>query len=138
MNERLSSNEGPEILINPNTNQTFLIYSAGRSKNPNYCLGQLELKPGGDPMNEDDWIKNVQGPVFYRNNLEMAVGVGHASFVKSPDGKEDWVVYHGMKDPFLGWQARTIRAQKYTWDPTTGAPIFPRPGYGPYPIPSGQ
>jgi GH43 family beta-xylosidase len=55
-NDRLSSNEGPQQLVNPVTNQTFLIYSAARSDNRNYCLGQLELV-GDDPMNPSDWRK---------------------------------------------------------------------------------
>ncbi|KAI9727302.1 MAG: hypothetical protein M1828_006921 [Chrysothrix sp. TS-e1954] len=136
-NVRLSSNEGPEQLVNPNTGQNFVIYSAARSDNPNYCLGQLELKAGGDPMNAQDWIKNNDGCVFYQNKIEMASGVGHASFVKSQDGTEDWMVYHGMKDPFLGWNARTIRTQKFTWN-ADGSPNFPRPSYGPFQVPSGQ
>lgn len=50
VNYRLSSNEGPEQLVNPHTGQQFVIYSAARSDNRNYCLGQLELI-GEDPMN---------------------------------------------------------------------------------------
>ena len=88
-------------------------------------------------MNAQDWIKNNDGCVFYQNKIESASGVGHASFVQSRDGKEDWIVYHGMRDPYLGWQARTIRAQKFTWN-ADGSPNFPRPGYGPYPLPGGE
>ncbi|KAJ9659654.1 hypothetical protein H2201_007245 [Coniosporium apollinis] len=123
-------------LINPATGQRFLIYSAARSDNRNYCLGQLELV-GDDPMNPSDWRKNNEGCVFYQDALEHAYGVGHASFVKSPDGTEDWIVYHGMRDPREGWRARTIRAQRFGWG-KDGAPRFPRPGYGPYAVPSGQ
>ncbi|KAL9081566.1 MAG: hypothetical protein Q9159_007258 [Coniocarpon cinnabarinum] len=114
-NVRLSSNEGPEQLISP-TGQHYLIYSAARSDNPNYCLGQLALKPDGDPMNAEDWVKNNEGCVFYQNKREQAYSVGHASFVKSPDGTQDWIVYHGMQNPFLGWNARSIRAQQFTWN----------------------
>ena len=135
-NVRLSSNEGPEQLISP-TGQHYVIYSAARSDNPNYCLGQLALKPEGDPMNAEDWVKNNEGCVFYQNKREQTYGVGHASFVKSPDGTQDWIVYHGMQNPFTGWSARTIRAQQFTWN-EDGSPNFPRPGYGPYQIPSGQ
>lgn len=88
-------------------------------------------------MNPNDWIKS-QYPVFYKNDLVAASGVGHASFVKSPDNTQSFIVYHGMQDPFLGWEARTIRTQQFTWDQMTGAPNFPRPGYGPYPVPAGQ
>lgn len=135
-NDRLSSNEGPQQLTNPHTGQEFVIYSAARSDNRNYCLGQLELI-GEDPMNVMDWRKNNEGCVFYQNALDQAYGVGHASFTKSPDGKEDWIVYHGMRDPTNGWGARTIRTQKFTWN-HDGTPKFPRPGYGPYAVPSGQ
>ncbi|KAF1356457.1 glycosyl hydrolase [Delphinella strobiligena] len=136
INDRLSSNEGPQQLINPATGQNFLIYSAARSDNRNYCLGQLELV-GQDPMNPSDWRKNNEGCVFYQNPMEQAHGVGHASFVKSEDGSEDWIVYHGMRDPTDGWSARTIRTQRFGWN-EDGSPKFPRPGYGPYDVPSGQ
>ncbi|KAF2198380.1 putative xylan 1,4-beta-Xylosidase [Delitschia confertaspora ATCC 74209] len=135
-NERLSSNEGPQQLTNPATGQTFVIYSAARSDNRNYCLGQLELV-GDDPMNPQDWRKYNEGCVFYQNHLEGAYGVGHASFTKSPDGSEDWIVYHGMRNPTNGWSARTIRTQKFGWN-KEGSPKFPRPGYGPYDVPAGQ
>ncbi|ERF73680.1 hypothetical protein EPUS_00933 [Endocarpon pusillum Z07020] len=139
-NNRLSSNEAPQQLTNPhNPNRTYIIYSAARSDNRNYCLGQLELV-GQDPMNVNDWRKTIEGPVFYQNALEEAYGVGHASFTTSPDGRENWMVYHGMSDPLGGWRARTIRAQRFEWgdDEVCGDPSFPRPGYGPYRVPSGQ
>lgn len=136
INDRLSSNEGPQQLTNPETGQQFVIYSAARSDNRNYCLGQLELV-GDDPMNMGSWRKHTEGCVFYQDAAAHAYGVGHASFVKSPNGKEDWIVYHGMIDPSNGWGARTIRTQRFTWNPD-GTPNFPRPGYGPYRVPSGQ
>lgn len=129
-NIRLSSNEAPQQLINPYTSQQFIIYSAARSDNANYCLGQLELV-GTDPMNAQDWVKH-DGCVFYQNKPEQAYGVGHASFTTA--GDENWIVYHGMRDPKNGWDARTIRAQQFDWNPD-GTPKFPRPGYGPYPAP---
>ncbi len=76
-NDRLSSNEGPEQLTSPDGKQ-FIIYSAARSDNRNYCLGQLELV-GEDPMNNQDWRKNNENCVFYQNALQHAYGVGHAS-----------------------------------------------------------
>jgi len=129
-NDQLSTNEGPQQLTNPRTGQTFIIYSAGHSDNRNYCLGQLELV-GDDPMNVQDWRKNNAGCVFYQNPANQTYGVGHASFTTSPDGKDDWIVYHGMLDPANGWGARTIRSQRFGWD-ADGSPRFPRPGYGPF------
>ena len=84
-----------------------------------------------------DWKKNNEGCIFYQNPLESAYGVGHASFTTSPDGSENWIVYHGMSDPTNGWSARNIRAQQFTWS-EDGTPNFPRPGYGPYDAPSGS
>jgi GH43 family beta-xylosidase len=143
INDRLSSNEGPQQLSSPapdpttnKTRRTFLIYSAARSDNRNYCLGQLELV-GTDPMNVNDWCKTTKAPVFYQDAREHAYGVGHASFTTSPDGRESWMVYHGMRDPSNGWKARTIRTQRFGWS-EDGRPVFPRPGYGPYQVPSGQ
>lgn len=135
-NVRMASNEGPEQLVNRATGQQFLVYSAARSDNRNYCLGLLELV-GEDPMVVGDWRKREEGCVFWQNGLEEAFGVGHASFTTSPDGREDWIVYHGMRNPFMGWGARSVRAQRFGWN-GDGTPKFPRPGYGPYAVPSGQ
>lgn len=136
VNVRLSSNEGPQQLTNPTTGQTFVIYSAARSDNRNYCLGQIELV-GDDPMDLASWNKHTEGCVFYQNPDDEAYGVGHASFVPSPDQSQWWIIYHGMRDYLTGWGARTIRTQEFSWG-DDGAPVFPRPGYGPYEIPSGQ
>ncbi|KAI1621947.1 glycosyl hydrolase [Exophiala viscosa] len=136
VNVRLSSNEGPEQLVNPITGQQFIIYSAARSDNRNYCLGQLELV-GDDPMDPSSWQKYTAGCVFYQNPDAEVYGVGHASFTTSPDGTQDWLVYHGMHDYLTGWSARTIRTQQFTWN-SDGTPNFPRPGIGPYAVPSGQ
>ena len=87
-------------------------------------------------MNAADWVKH-DGCSFYQDKAAGAYGVGHASFVASPDGRENWVVYHGMRDPWDGWEGRTIRAQRFGWN-EDGSPKFPRPGYGPYAVPSGQ
>ena len=77
------------------------------------------------------------GCVFAQDKRVNAYGVGHASFVQSADGREDWVVYHGMEDPWNGWSARTVRAQKFGWN-EDGSPSFGRPGYGPFAVPSGE
>ena len=111
VNARLSSNEGSERLTNPITNQIFLIHSAARSDSRNYCLEQLELM-GADSVNAQDRRKNNEGCVFYQNALDKAYGAGHASFT-SPGGTEDWIVYHRMRDPVIGWAAPSIRTQQF-------------------------
>lgn len=140
INVRLSSNEGPQQLTNPATNQTHLIYSAARSDNRNYCLGRLTFVGAGDPLDPASWQKYTPSCVFAENPAEEVYGVGHASFTTSPDGSEHWIVYHGMHDYLQGWSDRTIRAQKFTFDGADGdgLPVFPTPGMGPFPVPSGQ
>ncbi len=109
-------NEGPEVLVNGD--RTFVVYSASGSWTDSYCLGQLTLL-GPDPMDPKAWRKK-EIPVF--SGTAKVISPGHASFTKSPDGTEDWIVYHAAKRPGAGWN-RNVRMQRYTWD-TDGNPVF--------------
>lgn len=135
---RLATNEGPEQLTNPNTNQTFIIYSAARVNTPFYCLGQLELV-GNDPMEYQSWRKTTAGCVFHQNTRAGVYATGHASYTTSPDCSENYLVYHAMTtaDPPANIY-RTVRTQKFDWDQTTGSPNFPLAENGPFPVPAGQ
>lgn len=113
-------NEGPQVLIKDGV--LHIIYSASGANTIYYCLGMLTYT-GGDLLKASSW-KKASKPVFESAN--GVYGPGHASFVKSPDGKEDWIVYHAVisKDDAKNWR-RTIRIQKYTWNGTT--PVFGSP-----------
>jgi GH43 family beta-xylosidase len=52
-------------------------------------------------VNAQDWRKDNEDCIFYQNAFDKAYGVGHASFTMSPNGIEDWIVYHRMRDPRL-------------------------------------
>ncbi len=125
-------NEGPQILRNGG--RVFLIYSASGSWTDDYCLGQLKWT-GGDPMKPSSWVKK-DGPVFSRT--ADVFGPGHASFVKSPDGREDWIVYHAARRKGSGWD-RDVRIQEFAWNadgsPDFGTPVSPGV---PLPVPSGR
>ena len=112
-------NEGPEVL--KNGSQVFIIYSASGSWTDNYCLGQLKLT-GSNPMNPKSWQKK-NTPVF--GSTATVFGPGHASFTKSPDDSEDWIIYHAAKFSGAGWD-RNTRMQPFTWD-TAGDPCFGYP-----------
>lgn len=116
----LAINEGPQIL--KNDGQVFVIYSASESWLPAYNLGQLRLKNASDPMNPQSWVK--KGPVF--KGTDDVYGVGHASFTTSPDGSENWIVYHTKVSPEPGWE-RVIHLQPFTWNenssPDFGTPV---------------
>ena len=119
-------NEGPEVL--KHQGRTFVIYSASFCDTPDYKLGLLELT-GDNPMDANSWNKAEQ-PVFERGN--GVFGPGHNGFFTSPDGTENWLVYHGNNKETDGCSAtRSVRAQpfKYKQD---GTPDFGTP------VPEGQ
>lgn len=129
----LDLQEGPEFLRNGA--HVFIIYSTRESWLKDYRLGQLRLKePNADPMSPESYVKS--GPVFMPT--ETVHGVGHGSFTVSPDGTENWHIYHAKVDTRPGWE-RVIRMQKFTWNPD-GSPDFgvPVPSGQPLPVPSGE
>ena len=111
--------EGPQFIFHKN--DVFIIYSTRESWTPQYRLGQLRLKRNADPMKPESWTKS--GPVFEGN--ESVLGVGHASFTKSPDDKEWWIFYHSKIDKKPGWN-RDLRLQQFYWD-KKGNPVFGEP-----------
>ncbi|MFT3903339.1 MAG: glycoside hydrolase family 43 protein [Niabella sp.] len=118
-------NEGPEVVQNANGN-VFLTYSANGCWSDDYCLGMLSLKQDGDPLNPTHWVKSST-PVFIKNTNGGVFGPGHNGFFKSPDGKEDWIIYHANSLSGQGCgDLRCPRIQKFTWD-ANGAPVFGTP-----------
>jgi GH43 family beta-xylosidase len=116
----VSVNEGPQIL--KRGDRTFLIYSASGCWTDFYALGILDLK-GKNIMKSSSWIKGKQ-PVFKQSPENGVYAPGHNSFFKSPDGTEDWILYHANSKPGQGCGGfRSPRAQKFTWN-TDGAPNF--------------
>jgi GH43 family beta-xylosidase len=123
--------EAPEALIHDG--RVFVVYSAGHSGTPHYSLGMLTLT-GSDVLDPKNWEKSPV-PVFYPYfGPDGAVyNVGHNGFTKSPDGKEDWIVYHGKDwrdNDSNGFHGRKTRLQRFTWN-ADGTPAFG------HPIPSG-
>ncbi len=111
-------NEGPEILRHGN--DIFLTYSASAFETPDYAIGALKLT-GDDPLSPRSWTKLPQ-PLFTQAN--GVSGTGHASFVKSPDGAQDWIVYHARTSDDA---PRDVRIQRFTWNadgtPNLGQPV---------------
>ncbi len=119
-------NEGPEVL--KHNGRTFVIYSASFCDTPDYKLGLLELT-GDNPMDASSWTKADQ-PVFERGN--GVFGPGHNGFFTSPDGSENWLVYHGNNKETDGCSAtRSVRAQPFSYK-ADGTPDFGTP------VPEGQ
>jgi len=115
-------NEGPQALLSPD-NKAFIIYSASYCGTDDYALGQLALKAGGNPLVKADWAKSTQ-PVFSKLPQSNAFGPGHNSFFKSPDGKENWIIYHANSATNQGCaDKRNVRIQKFTFK-VDGSPDF--------------
>ncbi len=130
-------NEGPEILRH--AGMLFLIYSASGCWTDNYALGMLFASARADPMNPASWHK-LPHPVFSQSPAAHAFGTGHNTFFQSPDGKQDWIIYHANPEPGQGCGGhRAPRAQPFTWNPD-GTPDFgtPVPLNQPIAKPSGQ
>ncbi|MDR9856381.1 family 43 glycosylhydrolase [Paenibacillus sp. VCA1] len=64
---------------------------------------------------------------------------GHNSFTTSPDGREDWIVYHALSAPGEDTALRATRIQKFGWKPD-GTPDFGIPVSDEHalPLPSGE
>lgn len=119
-------NEGPVAL--QHDGETFIVYSASACSGPDYKLGILTYT-GGDPLSVDSWVKNPD-PVFQRSDEKEVFGPGHNGFFKSPDGTEDWIVYHANDSASGGCDGgRTTRVQKVNWNedgtPDFGVPVSP-------------
>lgn len=112
-------NEGPQPIINPG-GQLLVVYSGSGYWVDTYCLGLLTLQVNGDPLNPAHWTK-TSTPVFSMNAASGAYGPGHNGFFKSPDGTEDWLIYHARNA--AGGGGRNARIQKFTWN-VDGSPNF--------------
>lgn len=81
---------------------------------------------GGDPLSSSSWVKSPN-PVFQRSDANGVYGPGHNGFFKSPDGTEDWMVYHANSSAGGGCDMnRTTRALKLTRN-ADGTPNFGTP-----------
>jgi GH43 family beta-xylosidase len=117
-------NEGPEIL--QHGEDVFLIYSASGCWTDYYALGLVRAKSGTNLLDPASWSK-AQYPVFSEYPLGAVYGPGHNGFFKSPDGKEDWIIYHANPARNQGCgDKRSPRIQPFTWNPD-GTPDFGRP-----------
>lgn len=128
-------NEGPQFL--QHGKHAFIVYSASGCWTDFYALGLLSFTGKKDLLDAAQWKKNPE-PVFKQSKENSVYAPGHNSFFKSPDGKEDWILYHANSQPGQGCGGhRSPRAQKFTWN-KGGTPNFGEPVKEniPLPVPS--
>ena len=119
----VSVNEGPQFL--QHNNRLFIVYSASGCWTDAYALGLLSFD-GSDLLDSSSWHKSAQ-PVFKASLKNKVYAPGHNSFFKSPDGKQDWTLYHANDKAGEGCgMYRSPRAQQFTWH-KDGTPNFGEP-----------
>ncbi len=117
-------NEGPEALVHGD--RVFVVYSASGCWTDSYALGMVWAGATADLLDPKAWHKIPQ-PVFKAANANGTYAAGHNSFFKSPDGKQDWILYHANPEPGQGCGVfRSPRAQPFTWG-ADGMPDFGTP-----------
>lgn len=117
-------NEAPQFITHGS--KVHLAFSASGCWTDDYKLGLLSANLTADLTVPGNWSKSAS-PVFQKTSTVF--GPGHHSFVKSPDGTEDWIVYHANDGSGQGCaDQRTTRMQKITWNgdtPIFGTPVNP-------------
>ena len=120
--------EGPSTLHR--NGRVFLIYSCSGSWQTTYKLGMLSMADDANPLDPKSWTKHPL-PVFEPN--DHVFGIGHCSFTQTPDGKQDWIIYHAKQSKRDGWADRSVHAQPFTWSPD-GLPYFGAPAMPDHPV----
>ncbi len=120
-------NEGPEFLRqSADSQKLFIIYSASGCWTDDYSLGLLEANADADLLSPQSWKKHPE-PVFVKSPANGIFGPGHNSFFKSPDGTQDWILYHANPQAGQGCSnQRAPHAQPFQWK-SDGTPDFGSP-----------
>lgn len=125
-------NEGPSVI--ENAGKLHVVYSASGCTSDLYNLGRLTVDRDADLLDPLTWVPSKHPlPVFIMSHRNGVYGVGHNGFFRSPDGTENWIVYHAHDNPGAPVRGgggcggvRTTRAQQFTWN-ADGTPNFGEP-----------
>jgi len=115
-------NEGPAFIKHGDA--LHIVFSVSGCSTSDYALAKLTCT-NGNYLNASAWTKST-GPIFTRNESNKVWGVGHQGFTKSPDGTEDWLVYHAKSNQTNSNADRSTRIQPFTWD-VNNNPVFGDP-----------
>ena len=122
-------NEGPEMLLHGN--KIFIVLSASGCWTDFYTLGLIQANVNANLLDAKSW-KKFNHPFLSTDPQAGAFGPGHNGFFKSPDGTQDWIIYHANAEPHEGCKNfRSPRIQRFTWN-ADGTPNFGTP------VPLGQ
>ncbi len=117
-------NEGPEVLVHGG--KVSVTFSASGCWTDSYTLGLLQASAKANLLNAASWTK-VRHPFLSTAPESKAFSPGHNGFFKSPDGKQDWIIYHANPEPGEGCgNNRSPRIQQFHWN-ADGTPNFGKP-----------
>ena len=117
-------NEGPEFLTHGK--KMYIVFSASGCWTDFYALGAVEASTEANPLDASSWRKVAQ-PLLSTDARAQAFGTGHNGFFKSPDGKDDWIIFHANPAAGEGCEDhRSPRIQRFSWD-DEDRPIFGKP-----------
>ena len=108
--------EGPSVV--KRGGKYYCFYSGGNYQNDTYGVDYLTADHVTGPWRE---AGQARGPQIMRSVPGQVIGPGHNSIVTSPDGKEDYIVYHA-------WNPEMTRRQMWV-DPllwTSTGPVVAR------------
>jgi GH43 family beta-xylosidase len=126
--------EAPEFLQGPD-GKVFLTYSASACWSDDYALGLLTARADSDLTDPASWSKSPK-PAFATSEKNGVYAPGHNAFFKSPDGKQDWLIYHANGG--ADWKCTSRRApriQPFHWR-SDGTPDFGEPVRDATPLPA--
>ncbi|WP_438350401.1 S-layer homology domain-containing protein [Paenibacillus sp. FA6] len=120
---KVGGGEGPRVL--QKDGKVFVTMSEGDYQSDGYRLSYF-MNTDGDFLNEDSWTRTDDVFVSTRD----VSGPARAGFVKSADGKEDWMIYHSRV--YKGTERnswRQVNIKKFDWNedgtPNFGSPVSP-------------
>jgi len=117
-------NEGPQFLSHKD--RIFIVFSASGCWTDHYSLGLLSFKGGDNLLDASSWVKSKE-PIFAQAPENGVYAPGHNSFFKSPNGKQDWILYHANSKSGQGCgRFRSPRMQRLYWG-SNGMPYLGPP-----------
>jgi GH43 family beta-xylosidase len=108
-----SINEGAAVV--ERNGKVYFAYSASSFMNDNYAVGVSTADSLSDLLQESNWTKSPE-PAMSKSPENSTFGPGSPLFVKSEDGTEDWLIYHGGPVGGQTGSNRWVRAQRINWN----------------------
>jgi uncharacterized repeat protein (TIGR02543 family) len=108
-----SINEGAAVV--ERNGKVYFGYSVSSFMNDNYGVGISTATSDDILLEESSWTKNPE-PAMVKSPENSSFGPGSPLFVKSEDGSEDWLIYHGGPVGGQTGSNRWVRSQRINWN----------------------